>query len=94
MPPMDPTSFSCQAEINAARASAKETFERHWSRGGAAVGILNPRYPGLVVPEHVRDRKPLLVLVYDAEPVIPIPDLELTPLGISATLSFNPCLSG
>jgi hypothetical protein len=73
----------------------RDFFERMYSMGGATICLLNQHFPGLVVPSHVLDVHPVLVLEYDAEPVIPIPDLHLTDLGISATLSFDraPCMT-
>jgi hypothetical protein len=70
------------------RNSNRDFFEKLWQDGGAAIGLLNSYFPGLVVPDHVRTED-LLVLVYEVDPVVPIPDLCLTDLGIEATLSFD-----
>ena len=69
------------------RRSNRELFERFWSEGGTKIIVLNPLFPGLVVPGHLRSGT--FVLMYDACPVVPIPDLRLTDLGIEATLSFD-----
>jgi len=70
------------------RNSNRERFEKLWSDGGAAIGLLNSSFPNLIVPDHVRTPG-LLVLEYEIDPVVPIPDLCLTDLGIEATLSFD-----
>jgi len=79
------------SELTVIREDTKSTFEFLWSNhGGTKIGLLNPRYPGVRLPSHVVASHPdHLVLDYPADPKIPITDLQLTPTGISATLSFN-----
>lgn len=49
---------------------------------------LDPRTPGVVVPEYLRNQ-PQLVLQVGLNLVIPIPDLEVDDEGVFGTLSFN-----
>jgi hypothetical protein len=77
------------AALAEVRRANSECFKKAYAEGGASICILDQHFPGLVVPDHVRDLHPLLVLVYDVDPIIPIPDLDLGELGISATLSFD-----
>lgn len=49
---------------------------------------LDPRLEGVSVPQKFRDQ-PLLVLRFGHEMPIPIPDLEIDDVGITATLSFD-----
>lgn len=69
------------------RRSNRELFEHFWSMGGTKIIVLNPLFPGIIVPGHLRSGT--FILMYDACPVVPIPDLRLTDLGIEATLSFD-----
>jgi len=76
-------------ELDKMRGSLKDLFEALWGSSGVVIAIVDRNFPGLDIPEHLRAGECPLVLRYDANPVIPIPDLELTPLGLSATLSFD-----
>ena len=49
---------------------------------------LDPRRKGAVLPKRFRRKSHLLLHIGKVMP-IPIPDLEVTDLGIGATLSFN-----
>ena len=49
--------------------------------------VIDGRLKGVCVPEHLK--KAPLVLDYGYSMPIPIPDLELTDEGVSATLSFD-----
>lgn len=49
---------------------------------------LDPRVEGVSVPRRYRDQ-PILVLRIGLEMPIPIPDLEINDVGITATLSFD-----
>lgn len=52
------------------------------------VVTVNPGAAGVALPLHLRDQ-PRVVLTYELEPVVPIPDLEVTDEGVRATLSFE-----
>lgn len=71
------------------QACLKKVFEDMWPPLGVAIAILDRHFPGLIIPDYLRNEEGPLILRYDAEPAIPIPDLELAQSGISATLSFQ-----
>ncbi len=71
------------------QTTLKKVFENLWSPLGVIIAILDRRFPGLIIPDYLRTEEGPLILRYDANPPIPIPDLELTQAGISATLSFQ-----
>jgi hypothetical protein len=75
-------------DLATVRRSTRENFEKLYTEGGACITVLNANFPGLVVPSNVRHLCPL-VLRYDVDPIVRIPDLVLTDLGLEATLSFN-----
>jgi hypothetical protein len=66
--------------------AAKDAFEHLLCRGGVAIAV-DARQPGVVLPEHLLGID--VVLNYELDPPVPIPDLEATAEGIRATLSFS-----
>jgi hypothetical protein len=50
--------------------------------------VVNTSTGGLRLPLHLYDEA-RIALVYELEPVVPIPDLEVTAEGVRATLSFD-----
>jgi hypothetical protein len=62
-------------------------FNHFLCHNGVALA-LDPSAAGVVLPPHLRER-PHVVLQYELEPVVPIPDLEVTDEGVRATLSFG-----
>jgi hypothetical protein len=65
----------------------RDAFEYLLCHGGVKVA-LDGNAPDVQLPDHVRDDH--VVLWYELDPVgVPIPDLEATDQGISATLSFS-----
>ena len=72
--------------MNAKQAElAKESFERLLCHGGVRV-LIDGESDGVVLPAGLR--KPI-VIEYELEPVVPIPDLVVDDDGIHATLSFS-----
>ena len=65
----------------------RASFEHLLCHNGVVVAV-NVTAPGVELPPHLRDRT-CVVLQYELEPVVPIPDLEVTVDGIRATLSFD-----
>lgn len=65
----------------------REAFEHLLCRGGVRVA-LHGRAAGVELPEQIRDLDPL-VLEYGLDLPTPIPDIEASDDGISATLSFS-----
>jgi hypothetical protein len=65
----------------------KGVFEHLLCHGGVLV-MVEVAAAGVVLPPHLHD-KPRVVLQYELEPVVPIPDLDVTVEGIRATLSFS-----
>ena len=63
------------------------TFEHLLCHNGVALA-LDPSIPGVELPPHLLN-KPHVVLLYELDPVVPIPDLVVTTEGIRATLSFD-----
>ena len=65
-------------------------FEHLLCHGGLSL-IVDGTAEGVELPAHVRANP--LVLMYELEPVVPIPDLVVDDTGIRATLSFSrePC---
>jgi stringent starvation protein B len=68
------------------RPSKQEAFAAMLNEGWVSLHI-DARRPGVVVPTPFSSQAHL-VLQYGRNMPIPIPDLEVTPAGISATLSF------
>ncbi len=68
------------------RPSKQEAFAALLNEGWVSLHI-DARRPGVVVPTPFSSQAHL-VLQYGRNMPIPIPDLEVTPAGISATLSF------
>lgn len=66
----------------------RETLFAHLRKPLGAFVYLDPRRAGVVVPEHLRAQHQL-VLQLGLQFQRPIPDLELTDAGITATLSFR-----
>jgi hypothetical protein len=64
----------------------REAFEYLLCHGGVKVA-LNGHARDVELPDHVRAYP--VVLWYELDAVVPIPDLEATDQGISATLSFS-----
>jgi hypothetical protein len=64
-----------------------EAFEYLLCHNGVAL-TLDPAVAGVVLPPHLLDQ-PHVLLQYELEPVVPIPDLEVTAEGVRATLSFG-----
>jgi len=69
------------------RSSKQEAFLSLLSEGWVALH-LDARRPGVVVPAPFSSQAQL-VLQYGRNMPIPIPDLEVTAAGVSATLSFS-----
>ncbi len=69
------------------RPSKQKTFLSMMSEGWVSLH-LDARRPGVVVPGPFASH-PHLVLQYGRNMPIPIPDLEVTEAGVSATLSFS-----
>ena len=69
------------------RPSKQEAFLTLLSEGWVALH-LDARRPGVVVPAPFSSQAQL-VLQYGCSMPIPIPDLEVTAAGVSATLSFS-----
>ena len=61
-------------------------FEHLLCHGGVKVG-LDGCAAGVLLPDDVRASQ--VVLMYELEPVVPIPDLQVDDTGIRATLSFS-----
>jgi hypothetical protein len=87
-PPPSPAPMTATPAPVSTNASEKLEVARQLRAAGAFLVNLDPRKPGVDVPERFRKEK-RLVLEYgdDLEP--PIPDLVLREDGISATLSFS-----
>ena len=62
-------------------------FEHLLCHNGVVVAV-NVAAAGVVLPPHLRDRLHV-VLNYELDPVVPIPDLEVTAEGVRAMLSFG-----
>jgi hypothetical protein len=62
-------------------------FEHLLCRTGVRL-VVHPWYPGVVLPPQLHDL-PHVMLEYELDPVVPIPDLEVTAAGVRATLSFG-----
>lgn len=69
-------------------AAAKQAAVLELLAGGSAFVVLDPRRPGVEVPEYLRGG-PDLVLELGYDMAVPIPDLAVDERGIVATLSFN-----
>lgn len=69
------------------RPSKRDAFLAFLREGWASLH-LDARRAGVVVPDDFR-REPHLVLQYGRNMPIPIPDLQVTEDGVSATLSFQ-----
>jgi stringent starvation protein B len=69
------------------RPSKQKTFLSMMSEGWVSLHI-DARRPGVVVPAPFSSH-PHLVLQYGRNMPIPIPDLEVTEAGVSASLSFS-----
>ena len=67
---------------------AKEDVARTLLLRGSVFVHLDPRRPGVSVPEHLADQ-PQLVLQVGLDLPIPIPDLRIDGDGVFGTLSFN-----
>jgi hypothetical protein len=65
----------------------REHFEELLCHHGQVIVALDGGAPGVVLPGHLLDSQ--VVLDYNLNAVIPIPDLEATDEGIHATLSFQ-----
>ena len=65
----------------------KEAFEELLCHHGQALVTLDGTADGVVLPEHLRSGQ--VLLDYNLNAAIPIPDLEATVEGIRATLSFS-----
>jgi len=66
---------------------SKESFEQLLCQHAQVFVELDGGAPGVVLPDHLLGEK--LVLDYNLDAAIPIPDLEATDDGIRATLSFS-----
>jgi stringent starvation protein B len=69
------------------RPSKRDAFVAFLREGWVSLH-LDARRPGVVVPPSFA-KEPHLVLQYGRNMPIPIPDLEITDEGVSATLSFS-----
>jgi stringent starvation protein B len=69
------------------RPSKQKTFLSMLTDGWVSLH-LDARRPGVVVPASFASH-PHLVLQYGSNMPVPIPDLEVTEAGVSATLSFS-----
>ncbi len=67
---------------------SKHRIFGHMLQDGDVFLHLDPRTNGVGLPE-LFDDQPMLVLQLGLDMAIPIPDLEITAKGISATLSFH-----
>jgi hypothetical protein len=65
---------------------SKESFERLLCQHAQVFVALDGAAPGVVLPDHLLGEQ--VVLDYNLNAAIPIPDLEATDEGIRATLSF------
>lgn len=66
---------------------SKESFEQLLCSHAQVFVALDGGAPGVVLPEHLLGEQ--VVLDYNLNAAIPIPDLEATEEGIRATLSFS-----
>jgi hypothetical protein len=66
---------------------SKRSFEELLCHHGQVFVALDGSAPGVVLPEHLRSGQ--VMLDYNLNAAIPIPDLEATEEGIRATLSFS-----
>ena len=66
----------------------RETVEILFTRGEDAWLHLDPRYPCVIVPPHLKDQSPL-VLQIGLDMPLPIRDLVIDDYGVSGTLSFD-----
>jgi hypothetical protein len=66
---------------------SKESFEQLLCTHAQVFVALDGGAPGVVLPEHLLGEQ--VVLDYNLNAAIPIPDLEATEDGIRATLSFS-----
>jgi hypothetical protein len=67
--------------------NSKESFEQLLCHHAQVFVALDGGSPGVVLPEHLLGEQ--VVLDYNLNAAIPIPDLEATDDGIRATLSFS-----
>jgi hypothetical protein len=63
----------------------KGDFERLLCNCGVLV-LVDSAASGVVLPKHLTGK---IMLDYDLDAIVPIPDLEATNQGVSATLSFS-----
>jgi|SRR5579883_2365625 len=65
-----------------------EVFLHLLKQGICVLVHLDPRRPGVELPDHLKNQV-RIALLYGLELPIPIPDLKVTDQGIQGTLSFN-----
>lgn len=70
-------------------AKKREVVERIWDEGSDVWVHVDPRRPGVVVPEHLRgDSRLVLQVGVDMRPT-PIPDLAIDDVSLRGTLTFG-----
>jgi hypothetical protein len=74
------------SETGPVEMTAREAFEHLLCHGGVKVG-LDGCAAGVLLPDDVRAAQ--VVLMYELDAVVPIPDLVADDAGIRATLSFS-----